>query len=305
MAGAMMKKNKKQRNPLSPRNDYFFRRLFGDERDKEILTDFLQAALDIPPEEYGEVEILNPSSNVEYAGDKSSALDVKLRTKSGKVIGIEIQRYSEQTFRTRIVHQISKLVEEQIGKGDGYEKIHAAICIVITEFTLISENEEYHNRYRYHDERTGSTFSDRATIDVFELDKLAKAAGDEPILDWLRFLDSDEVENMEAIAEKNEGVRRAVTKFKELTASESERLMAEIRAKQERLEKGRLAYAKDQGVEEGLTKGLTKGRKEGLTEGRKEGLTEGRAKRDAEIKRRLVKLGKTEAEIAEILGDIE
>jgi hypothetical protein len=66
----MMKKNKKQRNPLSPRNDYFFKRLFGDERDKVILTDFLQAALDIPPEEYGEIEILNPSSNIEYEGDR-------------------------------------------------------------------------------------------------------------------------------------------------------------------------------------------------------------------------------------------
>jgi hypothetical protein len=30
------------------------------------------------------------------------------------------------------------------------------------------------------------------------------------VLDWLRFIDSDEVNSMEAIAEKNESVRRAV-----------------------------------------------------------------------------------------------
>jgi predicted transposase/invertase (TIGR01784 family) len=270
-----MKKKNGRRNPLSPRNDYFFKRLFGDERDKEILTDFLKAALDIPPEEYGKVEILNPSSNLEYAGDKASVLDVKLRTKSGKVIGIEIQRYGEQAFRERIVYKISKLIEEQLGKGDGYGKIHEAICIVITEFTLIRENEAYHNRYRYYDGATGSTFSDIATIHVFELAKLSEAVGDEPILDWLRFLDSDEVTSMDAIAEKNEGVRRAVTKYKELTASENARILAQLREKDKLLEESRLDYAWD----------------------------EGRSELKTEIAHRMTDMGMTDSEIAEILGD--
>jgi tryptophanyl-tRNA synthetase len=82
---------------------------------------------------------------------------------------------------------------------------------------------------------------------VFELAKLEGAVGDEPILDWLRFLNSDEVESMEAIAEKNEGVSRAVTKFKELTASEYERMTAAGRAKDKRLRAGQLAYARDEG----------------------------------------------------------
>jgi predicted transposase/invertase (TIGR01784 family) len=246
-----MKKKTEHRNPLSPRNNHFFKRIFGDSRDKEILTDFLKAALDIPEEEYGEVEILDPSSKVEHEGDKLNVIDVKLKTKSGKVISIEIQRFPENAFRERIVYEVSKLIEEQIGSGDEYEKIHTAICIVITEFRLIRENNEYHNKYVYYDVRTGSTFSDIAAIHTFELAKLDNATGDEPILDWLRFLDSDEVESMEAIAEKNEGVRRAVTKFKELTASEYERMMAESMAKQERLRKGQLAYAKDEGIKEG------------------------------------------------------
>jgi predicted transposase/invertase (TIGR01784 family) len=267
-----------KRNPLSPRNDHFFKRLFGDSRDKVILTDFLKAALDIPAEEYGEVEILDPSSKAEHEGDELNVIDVKLRTKSGKIISIEIQRFSENAFRERIVYEASKLIEEQIGSGDDYEKIHAVICIVITEFRFIRENGEYHNRYRYYDERTGSTFSDITTIHVFELAKLDSATGDEPILDWLRFLNSDEVESMEVIAKKNEGVSRAVTKFKELTASEYERMTAAGRAKDARLERGRLAYARD----EGLALGVEQGRAEGLTEGRVEERVEVARKMKAE-----------------------
>jgi len=42
-----MKGKTEKRNSLSPRNDYLFKRIFGDVRNKDILTDFLKAALDI------------------------------------------------------------------------------------------------------------------------------------------------------------------------------------------------------------------------------------------------------------------
>jgi predicted transposase/invertase (TIGR01784 family) len=167
-----------------------------------------------------------------------------------------------------------------MGEGDGYEKLHDVICIVITEFTLISENDKYHNRYRYHDEATGSTFSEMATLHVFELAKLANTVDDEPVLDWLMFLDCDEVSSMKPIAEKNEGVRKAVKKYMALTADEGERIIAELRAKDRLLEKGRLDFARD------------------------EGIAEGRSELKTEIARRLVDMGKSDAEIAEILGDV-
>jgi predicted transposase/invertase (TIGR01784 family) len=264
-----MNRENARRNPLSPRNDYFFKRIFGDARDKEILTDFLKAAIEIPAEEYDDIEIVDPASNAEHADDKCSVLDIKVRTKSGKTIGVEIQRYSEKTFRERIVYQVSKLIEEQISIGDDYCKINAVICIVITEFSLINENDEYHNRYVYHDGRTGSTFSDISAIHVFELTKLPPAGldGEEPVLDWLRFIDSDEVNSMEAIAEKNEGVRRAVAKYKELTASERERMIAESIAKERRIRKSQLDYALDQGIAEGINQGIAQGIAQGINQG--------------------------------------
>jgi predicted transposase/invertase (TIGR01784 family) len=104
------------------------------------------------------------------------------------------------------------------------------------------------------------------------LDKLAKAVGDESILDWLRFLDCDEVESMEAIAEKNKGVRRAMEKYKALTDDKNARILEELREKDRRLEKGRLDYARDEGI--------------------------------AEAARRMADAGMSNDKIAEILGDI-
>jgi predicted transposase/invertase (TIGR01784 family) len=246
-----------KRNPLSPRNNYFFKRIFGDIKNKDILTDFLKAALDIPLDEYDDVEIINPESSVEYIDDKYNILDIKLHTKSGKVIDVEIQRNIKKAFRQRIVYQESKLIEEQLCSGEDYSKVHPAICIVITEFVLIRENDAYHNRYEYYDKRTGSTFSDIACIHIFELAKLpdSDVRDDDPLLDWLRFLNCDEEESMEMIANKNEGVRRAVARYKELTADERERMIAEAVEKQRRDRVAELEYAKEEGLAEGQAKG--------------------------------------------------
>ncbi|MDR2610786.1 MAG: Rpn family recombination-promoting nuclease/putative transposase, partial [Clostridiales Family XIII bacterium] len=43
---------------LTPRNDYLFKRLFGDEKDKDILAAFLKTVLDVPADDYDEIEIL-------------------------------------------------------------------------------------------------------------------------------------------------------------------------------------------------------------------------------------------------------
>jgi predicted transposase/invertase (TIGR01784 family) len=279
---------------LSPRNDYLFKRLFGDEKDKDVLTAFLKTILDVPEDDYGELEILNPISNVEYEGDKINIVDVKLRTKSGQIVNIEIQRYHEKTFRERLIYQEAKLIKEQLWQGDHYNQLNKAVCIAITEFTFIDENDEYHNEYVLFDKRTDSTFSDIMKIHTLELAKLPDTDDGEPVLDWLKFLKSDKVIEMEEIAAKNEGVRKAVTRFKELTADETERMIAEAAEKQLRIKQGIREFAWD----EGHDLGHKEGHEAGLKEGHEAGLREGQA----EVAKRMKDKGFSNHDIADILG---
>jgi predicted transposase/invertase (TIGR01784 family) len=245
---------------LTPRNDYLFKRLFGDEKDKDILVEFLKTILDVPEDDYEKIDILNPISNADYEGDKINIVDVKVRTKSGQIVNVEIQRYRESALRSRMVYQECKLLEEQLGSGDGYEKLHKAVCIIITEFTFIHENAVYHNKYELYNRVTKSTLSDILLIHTFELDKLPEFDDGEPFWDWMKFISSDEVDDMEAIAEKNEGVRKAVVKFKEITADERERIIAEAAEKQRRIQHGIQDYARQEGLAEGQEKGRAEGR---------------------------------------------
>jgi predicted transposase/invertase (TIGR01784 family) len=172
------------------------------------------------------------------------------------------------------MYQVSKLVEEQLRKGDHYRKVNRVVCIVITEFTFITENNSYHNDYVLYDRKTGSTFSSIMNIQTLELSKLPEESNGEPLWDWLKFLDSDDISEMEKVAEKNQEVSKAVIRYKELTADETERRLADAAEDRRRME----------------------------YEFKEDGREEGREETRAEIANRLAELGKSEEEIAEILG---
>ena len=72
-------------------NDAIFKMIFGDGRDIDILTDFLKATLDLPAEDYEEVTLVDPHLARESLEDKLGILDIKVKTRTGKRIDVEIQ----------------------------------------------------------------------------------------------------------------------------------------------------------------------------------------------------------------------
>jgi len=73
---------------LSPKSNYIFKQIFGDQRNADILGGFLQAVLDLPAEEYDRLTIVDPHLTPGRESEKLSILDVKLHTKSGNTIDI-------------------------------------------------------------------------------------------------------------------------------------------------------------------------------------------------------------------------
>ena len=68
---------------LSPTVDFVFKRIFGDERNKDVLVDFLNSIFESAHRPLIEsVEILNPFIDKEALTDKMSVLDIRARTVS-------------------------------------------------------------------------------------------------------------------------------------------------------------------------------------------------------------------------------
>jgi predicted transposase/invertase (TIGR01784 family) len=272
---------------LSPRNDFVFKRLFGDSNDTGILTAFLKSTLSLPPEDYAEVTLADSHLLRDSPEDKLGILDVKVKTLSGRIIDIEIQVLEPPAMRERIVFYLAKMVTEQIGSGDNYRKIQPSICILITDYELIRENRYYHNRYRLHDSETGSTFTDLLEVHVLELPKLPQSEDGSVLWGWLKFLDARKEEDLTMLAEKDTEVKKAVGKLMELSADERTRMLAESREKLQ----WDIDSIKHGAREEGVEIGVKKGRKEGVEIGVKKGREEGREEAQLAIARNLLSLG--------------
>jgi predicted transposase/invertase (TIGR01784 family) len=48
------------RDILPPKNDVVFKLLFGDQRNGDLLIDFLKAVIQLPAEDYAEITVVDP-----------------------------------------------------------------------------------------------------------------------------------------------------------------------------------------------------------------------------------------------------
>jgi predicted transposase/invertase (TIGR01784 family) len=173
---------------FSPFWDFVFALLFGDQRNIAILSGFLKAVLDLPSSEYSRLTIVNPFLKRMFKRDKLGIVDVRLTTKSGRVIHIELQVNKLSNMRSRILYYLSKLVSEQLKWGENYNKIHQVISIVVCDHELMEEEESYINKYELRNKKTGKLFTDLLEVIILELPKLPEKTDGQSAWPWLKFL---------------------------------------------------------------------------------------------------------------------
>jgi predicted transposase/invertase (TIGR01784 family) len=244
---------------LPVKYDVIFRMFFADERNEQELIGLLKSLTNLPEEDYDDIEILDPHMLPEYAGDKYAVIDVKLRTKSRKIVHIEMQLQVPPSMRERIVYYGARLITEQIGSGVEYNVIKKVISIIITDETLIPDSSGYVHRFMFYDPGADVLFTDIMEIITVELNKLPKTTDGTTLYDWARFIDARTEEELDMAADSNPDVKKAVVKFRELSADER------VRDRIERREKGRRDFA------DFMMGAEAKGREKGLAEGRAEG----------------------------------
>jgi predicted transposase/invertase (TIGR01784 family) len=241
-------------NLMLPKIDFAFKLLFGDQRSKNILADFLKAVLPgLADEEFEELTIADPHLKREFRGDKLEILDVKLRTGSGKSIDIEIQISGMPEMRSRISYYSANMLTEQIGMGGYYSDLKQAISIVITDYDFVPETKRYHTVFRMLEEEEHFPFNDLTEIHVLNLEKIPPEE-DSKLGDWLRFLRAESEEEFKMVTEKNPVIEEAYCKLQVMSEDEANRMIYEARLKAQRDEYSRIQGARQEGWEEGRKK---------------------------------------------------
>jgi predicted transposase/invertase (TIGR01784 family) len=272
-----MKKRSKKRleNSASPLEDYVFAYLFGDQRNIAIVAGFLKTILRLPEDEYDSFTIVNPILKRIRKQDKQGIVDVRVNTRSGRIIHVELQREKQDFMASRILFYLSSLINEQIKRGQAWDRIHAVVSIIICEHTFTA-GKGYLNYYELNDKKTGEPFTNLLNLVIIELDKVPEADDTGAVWPWLKFLKSRRGEGLKNLEGRNEELKMAIAAFNLLKLPQYLYELAEYREIQRRDEEARKSYLLRTGREEGWERGLSEGRERGLSEGRERGLSEGR-----------------------------
>ncbi|WP_283697510.1 Rpn family recombination-promoting nuclease/putative transposase [Clostridium perfringens] len=257
------------RTLLNPQIDFVFKKIFGTEKNKPILINFLNAVIK-PTTPIKDVEIKNNDIDKDFIEDKFSRLDVKATTSNKEHINIEIQVKNEYNMIQRTLYYWSKMYSEQIQNRDNYSKLERTVCINILNFKYL-KNDKYHNAYRLKEITSNEELTDLQEIHFIELPKFNEIGNKEYVENvekmdalekWLEFLVEPESNTVRQLELSNEEIKLAKSELYRLSMDSKEREQYNMREK--------AIYDRISALENAEAKGKREGRVEGKLEGKLE-----------------------------------
>jgi predicted transposase/invertase (TIGR01784 family) len=120
---------------VNPKNDVAFKKIFGNQKKKEILISFLNAVLGRSGEkEIIDLRILNPYLTPKLSRFKTTLLDIRAKDKHGTTFIIEMQVEKVAHVRKRFTYYVAKTYASQLERGNHYPKLKPVIFIGILDF---------------------------------------------------------------------------------------------------------------------------------------------------------------------------
>jgi predicted transposase/invertase (TIGR01784 family) len=162
---------------INPFTDYGFKKLFGEEPNKDLLLDFLNELL---KEEQGEIKDLTYLKN-EHLGtsevDRKAIFDLYCENEKGEKFIVELQKTKQSFFKDRTVYYSTFPIREQAKRADWNYELKAIYTVAILDF-VFDEDKEEKSKYRYDvklsDIKTSKVFYDKLTFIYLEMPKFNK-----------------------------------------------------------------------------------------------------------------------------------
>ena len=267
-------------------SDYVFKRIFGQEENKQALKDFLESILD---EEMLKIEIKNPEIPKNFYDSKYGVLDLKVTLNDKSIVDVEMQMKNEHNIEQRDTFYLASNYVNELKEGEPYTNCKKSIVINILNFMYYNRNE-YHSVARMifeepkEEEKVemGYKEEDRymtkyLEVHIIELPKfkIKNPKMHTKLEEWLwLFIGSDE--KVSEASKKNKEIEKIKKKLASMSLSPEERNNYEYRLRAIRDEADAIEYktkqAKEEGIKEGFEQGISQGIEQGLERGIEQGL---------------------------------
>lgn len=236
---------------LDPKNDIVFKKIFGTEKNKDILIHFLNDVLcnDDKQAKIQDVKFLSPIQDPAIKFHKQSVVDVMCTDELGVMFIVEMQVAKIGGFEKRAQYY-----------GDSYSNVKGVICLTIADYIIFPDKLDYRSDHIILDKATREHNLKDFSFTFIELPKFKKNKVEELSSyeeKWCYFFKhSHKQEDMvDLIANSDEVIKKAYDVLRSHNWNDLELAQYEELTKVNMDAKARELYVTQEAREEGLKEG--------------------------------------------------
>ncbi len=162
---------------INPFTDYGFKRLFGEEPNKDLLLDFLNELLKDQEGKITELSYL-PSEKLPISvGDRRAIFDIYCTNEKGEQFIVEMQKAEQKFFKDRTIFYSTFPIQEQARNKDRFWnfELKAVYTIGILDFVFEeSDPDKFRHDIKLTEQETKKVFYDKLTFIYLEMPKFNK-----------------------------------------------------------------------------------------------------------------------------------
>ncbi|ALG69130.2 Rpn family recombination-promoting nuclease/putative transposase [Beggiatoa leptomitoformis] len=289
---------------FNPYTDFGFKKLFGEEANKDLLIDFLNQLLPAH-HQIQSLQFKNTEKLPLYPDDRKAFFDIYCTSPSGEHFIVEMQRARIDFFKDRSLYYITFPIQEQAKKGVWDFKLSTVYFVAILDCIIEEPNDPLKFRqYVSLKDQDGELFCDKLHFCFLQMPLFDKKAEEleNHFEKWVFFLknlaDFEEIPRI-----LNEPVFQKAFEIAELSnlkpnqARQYQKSLMNYWSNKAVLDTA-FAEGKEEGIIEGIVlgkeEGIILGKEEGIILGKEEGIIEGIVLGERQAKREIAKQLKTQ-----------
>ena len=256
---------------LDPKADLTFKKIFGKHPD--LLTSLLNALLPLgDDEQILSIEYLPSELVPELYQHKNSIVDVLCKDVSGRKFCVEMQMEWSNSFKQRVLFNVSKLYVAQAKKSEKYNELRPVYSLnLVNDVFEHDMPDTFIHNYRIVHDKDSDKVIDGLHFTFIELPKFTphSISDKRMMVLWLRFLTEINADTREVSADLlgNPEINKALEELKISAFNEDELRAYDKFWDSVRVEKTLQHDSYQEGVAEGMAEGMAKGMAEGMVKG--------------------------------------
>lgn len=254
---------------LDPKNDIAFRKIFGSEKNRDILIHFLNDMLVFKEgKPIQHIIFLKTSQDPEIAFKKESIVDVLCKDELGHQYIVEMQVANQKGFEKRAQYYAAKAYISQMNKGDKiYSNLKEVIFLAIVDFKMFPEKQEYKSDHVILDQQTHENDLKDFSFTFLELPRFKKDKHQlTTMIDkwayYFKHAEDTPEEDLAEIFQNDKCIQQAYKELDRFHWDEQELLDYDQEIKRVRDKQAVLDYQLEQAEKKGMEKGELKKAKE-------------------------------------------